>query len=147
MQSALLNPLRPAMWDITQAPASKGGAVVRLGKRHVRIAEIESVALEEVQDRNTQGAVLGAVAFMCFATLLSYLVIDAGWRPRFLLGSGFLSFLGCTAFIEMAKLKTLSLYEMFVTLKSGEKIVFTSMDRADIETLALRITALQARGG
>ena len=135
------------MWDITPAPAAKGGAVVRLGKRHVRIADIDSVALEEIRDDHTQGIVLGAIAFMCFATFISYLVIDAGWRPRFLLGSGFLSFLGCVSFIEMRTLKTLHLFEMLVTLKSGEKIVFTSMDRADIETLALRITALQARGG
>ena len=143
MQNALLDSAKHAMWDITPAPATQGGAVVRLGKRHIRIADIESVALEEIRDRNTQGVVLGAVAFMCFATLFAYLTIDAGWRPRFLLGTGFLSFLGCVAFVEMTTLKTLSLFEMLVTLKSGEKIVFTSTDRADIETLALRITALQ----
>ena len=143
MQNAMLDPLRPAMWDITPAPVSKGGPVVRLGQRHVRIADIESVSLAETRDRNLEGLMLGAIAFEVAATLFAYLVIDSGWRTRFLLGTTFLSFLGCVGIYELTTLKTLSLYEMFVTLKSGETFVFTSADRADIETLALRITALQ----
>ena len=108
MQSALLDPLRPAMWDITPAPNAEGGAVVRLGQRHIRIADIESVALAEIRDRNVQGLLLGAMAFEVLATLFAYLVIDSGWRARFLLGTTFLSFLGCVGFIEMMALKTLT---------------------------------------
>ena len=47
--------------------------------------------------------------------------------------------------IEMTALKTLSRYEMLVTLKNGERVVFTSTEHADIETLALRLAAMQGQ--
>ncbi len=40
---------------------------------------------------------------------------------------------------EIVVLKSVSLFEMTITLASGERIKFTSTDRADIQALALRL--------
>ena len=145
MGKALLEAARPRMWDIEPGLKGQGSETVRLGQRHIRLAEIESVALEEIRDRYIQGLVLGGMAFAIFSTFLAYLVFDAGWRPRFLLGSTFLAFLACIGLAELYTLKRLSLFELHIGLKSGELVTFTSSDRADIEALALRLMAGRAR--
>ena len=145
MGRALLEAERPRMWEIETGPSGPGFETVRLGARHFRLADIESVALQEIQDRNTQGLILGGMAFAVFATVFAYLVFDAGWRSRFLLGMGFMAFLSCIGLAETLSLKRLSLYELFIGLKSGELVTFTSSDRADIEALALRLMVGRAQ--
>ena len=145
MGRALLEAERPRMWQIDQGPNGPGSETVRLGARHIRLVDIETVAFQEIQDRNTQGLILGGMAFAVFATIFAYLVFDAGWRSRFLLGMGFMSFLSCIGLAETLTLKRLSLYQLFIGLKSGELVTFTSSDRADTEALALRLMAGRAQ--
>jgi hypothetical protein len=145
MGKALLEAARPRMWDITPGSHGPGSETVRLGKRHIRLCDIDAIHLQEIRDRNEDGLAVGAMAFVCIATLFAYLVFDAGWRTRFLLGMGFLMFLGIAGIGEITGLKTQKLYEMIITLKDGERVVFTSSDRADIEVLALRLTTAGVR--
>lgn len=144
MGRALLEAERPRMWDIEAGPGGPGSETVRLGHRRIRLADVRSVAIQDIHDRNTQGLMLGAMAFVCFATFLTYCVFDAGGRQRLLIGGTFLTFLSAAGLLEMRKLKRLSLYELYIGLKSGELVTFTSADRADVEALALRLTAGQA---
>ncbi len=145
MGKASVLPKRPAMWAIEAGASGPGSEIARLGQRRFRVADVEQIALEEIRDRNEQGLLMGAIAFVCFATALAYLVFEVGWRARFLLGSSFLAFLGMMSLGEYWSLQTVKLYELVVTLTGGECIVFTSSDRPDIEALALMLQASRAR--
>ena len=145
MGKASVLPQRPAMWAIEDGAPGTDSQIARLGQRRFRVADVERIELEEIRDRNEQGLLLGAIVFVCCATAFAYLVFDAGWRARFLLGSSFLAFLGMIGLGESFALQAVKLYEMVVTLTGGERIVFTSSDRADIEALALHLQASRAR--
>ena len=145
MGRALLEAVRPPMWEFESGREGAGCETVRLGKRHIRLSDIESVSLEEIRDRNHQGLLLGALVFVSVAAIFAYLVFDAGWCERFLLGMAFLACLGVMGLGEVAALKTVRLFEMIVTLRDGQRVVFTSADKADIEALELRLMASRAR--
>lgn len=145
MGKASVLPTRPAMWAIEAGAAGPGSEIARFGQRRFKVADVEHIGLEEIRDRNEQGVLLGAIVFVCCATAFAYLVFDSGWRARFLLGSTFLAFLGVMGLGESYALQTVKLYELVVTLTGGERIVFTSSDRPDVEALALRLQASRAR--
>ena len=139
MGKAILAASRPPMWKIERASSVQGGEVVHFGKHRIVLAEIAGVSLEEIRDRNIQGLILGSAAFVICATILAYFVYETGAMTRFLIGSSFLAALGLAGLAETLVLKSVSLYEMPITLASGERIKFTSTDRADIQALALRL--------
>ena len=137
MGKAILDAARPAMWSAERT--STGDEFVRFGKHRIRIADVTGVSLEEVRDRNIQGLLLGGVAFVICATMLTYFVYETGAMTRFLVGSTFLAGLGMAGLAETTVLKSVSVFEMTITLESGERVRFTSTDRADIQALALSL--------
>ncbi len=139
MGKAILAAPRPPMWRIEHGPTGQGEETVRFGRHRIVLAEVAGVSLEEIRDRNIQGLILGSAAFVICATILAYFVYETGAMTRFLIGSTFLAGLGMGGLAETVVLKSVSLYEMTITLSSGERIKFTSTDRADIQALALRL--------
>ena len=144
MGKAILAASSPPMWQIERGPTGQGEEAVRFGRHRIVLSDVAGVSLEEVRDRNIQGLVLGGVAFVICATVLTYFVYETGAMRRLLIGSVFLAGLGMAGLAETTVLKSVSLYEMTITLISGERIKFTSTDRADIQALALRL--MSARG-
>ncbi len=139
MGKAILSAARPPMWRIERVPPVQGGEVAHFGKHRVVLADVAGVSLEEVRDRNIQGLILAGASFAICATILAYAVYEMGAMTRFLIGSTFLAGLGMAGLAETVELKSVSLYVMTITLTSGERIKFTSTDRADIQALALRL--------
>ncbi len=139
MGKAILAATRPPMWQIERGPTGQGEEAVRFGRHRIVLSDIAGVSLEEIRDRNIQGLILGSAAFVICATILAYFVYETGAMTRFLIGSTFLAGLGMAGLAETVVLKSVSLYEMIITLSSGERIKFTSTDRADIQALALRL--------
>ena len=139
MGKAILAASRPPMWQIERGPTGQGEETVRFGRHRIVLSEVAGVSLEEVRDRNIQGLILGSAAFVICATVLAYFVYETGAMTRFLIGSTFLAGLGMAGLAETIVLKSVSLFEMTITLASGERVKFTSTDRADIQALALRL--------
>ena len=139
MGKAILAAARPPMWHIERGPTGQGDEAVRFGRHRIALADVAGVSLEEVRDRNIQGLILGSAAFVICATLMAYAVYETGAMSRFLIGATFLAGLAMAGLAETMVLKSVSLYEMTITLTSGERIKFTSTDRADIQALALRL--------
>ncbi len=127
------------MWQIERGPTGQGEEAVRFGRHRIVLSDVAGVSLEEVRDRNIQGLILGSAAFVICATVLAYFVYETGAMTRFLIGSTFLAGLGMAGLAETIVLKSVSLFEMTITLASGERVKFTSTDRADIQALALRL--------
>ena len=139
MGKAILAASRPPMWQIERGPTRQGEEAVRFGRHRIVLSDVAGVSLEEIRDRNIRGLILGSAAFVICATALAYLVYETGARERFLIGTIFLAALGMAGLAETVVLKSVSLFEMTITLVSGERIKFTSTDRADIQALALRL--------
>ena len=139
MGKAILAAARPPMWQIEPGPTGQGEEAVRFGRHRIVLSNVAGVSLEEVRDRNIQGLILGSAAFVICATVLAYFVYETGAMTRFLIGSTFLAGLGMAGLAETIVLKSVSLFEMTITLASGERVKFTSTDRADIQALALRL--------
>ena len=141
MGKAILAAARPPMWHIERGPTGQGEEAIRFGRHRIVLSDIVGVSLEEIRDRNTQGLIFGSAAFVICGTVFAYCVYETGAMTRFLIGTFFLSALGMAGIAETWFLESVSLYEMTITLTSGERIKFTSTDRADIQALALRLTS------
>ncbi len=139
MGKAILAAARPPMWQIERGPTGQGEEAVRFGRHRIVLSDVAGVSLEEIRDRNIRGLILGSAAFVICATILAYFVYETGAMTRFLIGSTFLAGLGMAGLAETVVLKSVSLFEMTITLVSGERIKFTSTDRGDIQALALRL--------
>jgi hypothetical protein len=141
MGKALLEAARPPMWTIEAGVVDAAAKTVRFGRHRIALKDIAGVSLEEVRDPQAAGIFIGASAFLCVASTFAYFVFEQGARTRFLIGSFFLGALGLAGLYESSRIKRISHYELTLTLANGERVVFTSADRADIQALALRITS------
>lgn len=144
MGKALLEAKRPPMWQVVEGREA-GSKTLRFGTRNVPLADIAGISLEEVRHWPVKGLLATAFAFVFAGSVMVYYVFDQGARLRFLFGAAFLTALGASAFHETFKLRRISHYEMTLTMADGRRLVFTSMDREDIQALALRIAAEQAQ--
>ncbi len=136
--SATVERARPPMWQVERAA---GGDVMHFGRHRFPISDVTAVSGEEVRDRYTDGLVMGAMLFFAVACALAFGVFDGGLSSRFLLGTVFLTFLGAAGFSELGRLNRQSHYEVSISLQSGERLVFTSADRADVEAFMRRLGA------
>ncbi len=142
MGKAILEATRPPMWEIERAvPRTGAGAFVRFGHKRIALSHIAGLSLEEVRNRQAMGLFVGATAFVFAASVFAYFVFEQGAMTRFLIGTFFLGGLGVAGLIEASRLRTVRHYELTITLVSGERAVFASADRADIQALALRLAA------
>ena len=141
MGRALIEAQRPPMWWIEGGRDGARARFVRFGEQQIAIDDITGMSLEEVRAHQSAGLLMGGIVFVAGASVLAYFVFDVGARERFLLGSAFLMMLGMASLIEAKWLSPVSHYELTFTLKDGSRAVFVSPNRADIQTLALRLVS------
>jgi Family of unknown function (DUF6232) len=136
--SATVERARPPMWQVER---TAGGDIMHFGRHRFPVSDVTAVSGEEVRDRYTDGILMGAMLFFVIACALAFGVFDGGLRTRFLLGTVFLAFLGTAGMLELGRLNRQSYFEVKITLQSGERLVFTSVDRADVEAFMRRLSA------
>ena len=141
MGRALIEAQRPPMWWIEGGRDGARARFVRFGQQQIAIDDITGMSLEEVREHTGVGLLTGGVFFVLSAGVMAYYVFDAGARERFLLGSAFFAMLGTASLLEARWLPSVSHFELTFTLKDGSRAAFASSDRADIQTLALRLVA------
>lgn len=134
--SAKLEPKRPPMWQVERTAR---GDVMHFGRNRFLISDVAAIAGEKVADTYADGLLLGAMFFLVVACALAFGAFDGGLRPRFLLGTVFLGFLGFAGLSELTSLKRQSWYEIKITLVSGETLNFTSADPADVDVFMARL--------
>ena len=131
----------PPKWQIETEREARQRRIVCFGRHHIAVADITGMSLEEVRKRNVAGLLIGAAAFLLAATVIAHAVLEDGAMARYLIASVFLAVLGISGLGEARGVRRLSHYELALHLKSGDRVVFTSADRADIQTLALHLAA------
>ena len=132
LRKAAIEAPSPCMWSVERA---QQGDVVVFGRHRFAVADVDSVSGEEVRDSDFDGLLLAAMIVLIAACALAFGVFDGGLGTRFLLGTVFLTFLGFAGLTELRKLDQQSFFEVRITLRSGEPILFASADRADVERL------------
>jgi hypothetical protein len=102
-------------WEIS------GGAdgVLRIGARHVSLAEITGFELSAHQERDILGCLLNYAAYLIVTAVFMIFVGQAGWRERFLLGTLFFAVVGATSLIDIRQANRIRLYRVKIAIGSG----------------------------
>ena len=133
--------VRPPMWAIERAGGDSRDEVLHFGRHSIAIADIAGIAPEETRDRFTDGLLLAAMIFFVVAGALAFGVFDGGIRPRFLLATVFLGFLGFMGISELRKVSAQSFFQVRLDLKDAPPVVFASADRAEVDGLLAALVA------
>ena len=146
MSTSLRYETAPPMWGIEPTPTGGQGAILRLGRDRVSVADIRSIEREYETDRDIGGLSAMGGVFLLASTWLIIGVCEWGWRTRFLIGAVILLALSFVSLTE-----TLSIGQVrFVRLRIATRdrdVVFTTANAADAEALLQRIAAEQSALG
>lgn len=130
----------PRMWDRLSFGE---GATLRLGDKHIRLADVRAVERSDHSERDYQGVLVMGCVFTAAAALLMIGVLDYGMRERFLLGSAIFFVLGLTSLYEAATSTTLRFVRLRIATTGGETL-FTTADLADAAALELVLAQRRA---
>lgn len=135
----LFDPI-PRMWGIERA--ATGGALLRIGKRRLSIADVSAVAREDLAETDNLGVLVMGIAFIILAAVFDEGVVHYGWRQRFLIGAGLFGTLGVISLVEAWSTWAITFVCLRITTTSGE-VVFTTADPADATALETAIVSRQ----
>lgn len=140
MANAILEDERPPMWGIERLNSNPAAEILHFGRNRIPLSSIVSVTGEEEKTRPVDGLLIGAALFLVLATIIAFGVFEGQWLTRFLMGAGFLTFLGVVGLIELTKIKSQKLFRVRIGLASGETVTFASTDLDDVHRLMARIS-------
>lgn len=124
-------------WDISGAGTT--AAVLRIGSRRVALADIRGYELSARQERDIQGGMLNYSAYLTVAAIFMVLVVQAGWRERFLLATGFFAIVGFTSIADIVRANRIRLYRMKLMLGDGGTAEFVSADPVQVDSLVFAL--------
>ena len=127
------------MWDRLSFATGAGpgeGVTLRLGDKHIRLADVRSVERSDHAERDYQGVLVMGCVFSTAAALLMIGVYDYGMRERFLLGAAIFFVLGLISLYEAATSATFRFVRLRIMTVSGETL-FTTADAADASALEM----------
>ncbi len=119
-------------WDIT----GTGGDVLRVGSRRLLLADVRSFQMSAHQERDVLASMLNYSAYLVVAAIFMVLVVQAGWRERFLLATIFFAVVGLTSLIDIGRATSIRLYRLSIVTNDGGNIDFVSPDPAQVDGLA-----------
>jgi hypothetical protein len=128
----------PRMWDIITDPQS-GMPLLRLGDRHVELSNIVEIEHTDLVERDFKGLLVMGAAFMSACSMFLFLVVDFGWRERFMLGAVVTGMLGVMSLYEAATASRIRCVELRISTRDGDDI-FTTADHDDAAALEFAVT-------
>lgn len=136
----------PPRWAVYSEPRASGGRqMLRIGQRHFALDDIQSFSGDEVRERQVGGLITGACIFMVAAMVLAFGVFENGWRPRFLLGTLFLGFLGTAGLLEASKIKKQRFFEIKFIIRNAGVVTFASADAQEVSAFLAELRGAQDR--
>lgn len=139
METSTIRNAPPEMWSIERAGGHPPREFLHFGRNRVALADIKSVSGEEEKSRPIDGLLISATVFLALATIFAFGVLEDQWLPRFLLGAGFMAFLGLIGIIEVARVKPQRLFRVRIGLNDGRAVTFASTNLDDVQRLMARI--------
>ena len=126
-----LSPSTHCPWEIT------GGreAELRVGEQRVRLADIHRVSRTANEERDFLANLLNYSAYLTVAAAFLVLVVQAGWRERFLLSTLFFAIVGCTSLIDIGRANRIRLYRIRIITADKQAIDFVSAKAEEVDAL------------
>lgn len=130
MSSDLAFQPMPQPWSIFEATGPDGAPlrILRIGAREVAVADIESVAVEDVSSRDHSGLQVMALLFGTASLVLLLGVVEFSWRPRFLIGFAFLGALALASVWDIVGLRPIVYRRLHIRTRRGASLLFASAD-------------------
>jgi Family of unknown function (DUF6232) len=142
MDRSLKDAKSPQRWGIRGPADAPSRQIFWMGSHEVAIHDIRSVKAEEIRERPIDGLLIGAALFMVAALVMAFGVFESGWRPRFLLGTLFLGFLGCAGIYEITKLRRQRYFVVDIATGRHGVLQFASADEREVMTLLATFSRL-----
>lgn len=129
-------------WDITTDPSLVGGKSLRIGHQRVALENIRNISRAASQERDFLGSLLNYSAYLIVAGIFLVLVVQGGWRDRFLLAMIFFAIVGFTSLIDIGLSNRIRLYQLTITTRDGKIIAFTTANAAEADQLLSALHSL-----
>ena len=145
MANALIDGDLPPRWALyREATAAGGRQILRIGQRHIRIEDIRGLTGDEAREKPVAGLFIGSILFLISATIIAFMVLDAGWRPRYLIASTFLGALSVAGFIEVWKIRPQHFFEIKILTDSQGVVTFASTDQREVDGFLAALNSARA---
>jgi hypothetical protein len=128
-------------WDLDLSGGAD--AILRIGQQRLRVADIRGLSIVAHSERDFLGNLLNYSAYLIVAGIFMILVVQAGWRERFLLSTLFFAIVGFTSLIDIGLATRIKLYRLRIATVDGGAVDFVSADAGEVDRLA---AALQRAG-
>lgn len=132
-------------WAITYPAAGRSGGVLRIGKQSIALSDLRSISRAATQEKDFLGSLLNYSAYLIVAGIFLVLVVQAGWRERFLLGTVFFAIVGFTSLIDIGLASRIRLYRLSIETADGRIIDFTTADAAEADRLTAALMPVLPR--
>ena len=129
-------------WDITTDQVSGGSPSLRIGHRRVQVTNIQGISRVATQERDFLGSLLNYSAYLIIAAIFMVLVVQAGWRERFLLATIFFAIVGATSLIDIGLSNRIRLYRLSITTRDGKILEFTTANASEADQLLATLNSL-----
>lgn len=119
-------------WSLT-GPA---GDVLRIGARQLPLAEIRGFEIGVEDARDYQASLLNYSIYSMLAAVFLVLVVQAGWRERFLIATCFFALIAVSGLIDIGQANRIRLFRLRMRLVGGGTLDFVSAEAWEVEALA-----------
>ena len=127
-------------WEII-GDVGRGTATLRIGHQRVALADVREISPDATRERDFLGSLFNYSAYLIVAAIFMVLVVQGGWRERFLLATVFFAIVGATSLIDIGLSTRIQLYRLTIATGDGQTIDFTTADAAEADRLTATLTA------
>lgn len=110
--------------------------VLRIGDRRLPLATIRGFDLSVEDERDFLASLLSYTLYLILAAACLVLVVQAGWRDRFLIGCGFTALIAISNLIDIGRATRIRLYRLRLTCADGTITDFVSPKASEVEALS-----------
>ncbi len=129
-------------WAITYANAGRSDGILRVGQQRLALTDIRSISRDASQEKDFLGCLLNYSVYLIVAAIFMVLVVQAGWRERFLLATIFFAIVGMTSLIDIGLASRIRLYRLTIQTHDGRTVDFTTADAAEADRLTAALAPM-----
>lgn len=127
-------------WQII---SSQGGEILCVGQRRISLRDVTGWSLSAHEERDSMGNLFNFVLYLLLGGYFLALVMNEGWRERFLLASALFFLAGVVALLDTRHANRIRTYRLSIEGRTGRiRFVTTSRGEADGLAAALRLRGI-----
>lgn len=119
-------------WELSAAD----NGTLRIGLKRFALRDVVRMSPSAHEERDFLASLFNYSVYLLVAAVFLILVVQAGWRERFLLATVFFAIVGFTSIADIGKAHRIKLYRLRITMRDGRQVDFTSADATVVDGLA-----------